>query len=877
MDKLMSAAGASNVNKKTDTIELLPHNQMLYDKIVAEMEKGERSIFYSEATGLGKSFIFMRLVQDYFVSKKILYVVPKIAIWKNLTRYEEFKNLNANIIMTTYAAFNKYYSSLCDEYDVVFVDECHHMLSEIQGNNLHKFCKDMNTLDKYSFGFTATPYYKGTYVDEACFDVSCYGYDICEAIDLGLLPKIHFSVANIDIDEIPMDMRARYSITGTKTLLEQLLERNDSKSRWIAYFLNKTELEQNVHELESLFPDYTILKVYDGVEDEDAIYDAFNNSAGKVILLSVNKLLEGVHLKNVQGVLLYRNVTEFSTYMQMYGRLCDISAKESPVFLDVANAVFNMNKVSERNIFKSNRAENRKHRKLRDFFDVHADDYWTVELMDVIMQASSINETTWTDEEDDILFEYYPTMGLDVQELLSNRSRRAIYGRAYKLGIEYENSMHYAEWEDDIIRKEFPRYGRTICSKLNNRSPASVSQRARVLGVVYLGEKPILDEEMELFIKRRAEGITVADIMDEINKLQCNIERGVVRDLGYMKHMAKKSGTRALSEYTEEELDVLTKYVNEPTRQYICSRLLNRGVSALTQKFKRFYNPSIPYTIKELTFIRDNMNLLSLESLTESLNKISVCERTEEGIRDHIDVLNGVFKYTMEWTEEELQLLYKEYPSKGIEYIQSVLFYRPKQGIITKLSELDIKRDTYVQPKSYNYMFSTEPYRGVDISSRKSLAEFSGRSIAGVSSTLRTNNWTASQFVDYILDNTYKGYHRTTWISGLVKDGYPEDIVRRLSQRKSMEEVIDIMLSGDYKHMFDISEYNGILLKSPRAVSLQLGIASSCWDKYKRKTGNDSVEGFAKYWYNRVLELGRFVNESELQKFIKDRRDEFGI
>lgn len=38
-------------------ITLLPHNQMLYDKIVTEINKGEKSIFYSEGTGLGKSFI----------------------------------------------------------------------------------------------------------------------------------------------------------------------------------------------------------------------------------------------------------------------------------------------------------------------------------------------------------------------------------------------------------------------------------------------------------------------------------------------------------------------------------------------------------------------------------------------------------------------------------------------------------------------------------------------------------------------------------------------------------------------------------------------------------------------------------------------------
>ncbi|MBQ8734045.1 MAG: hypothetical protein IJY76_06110, partial [Anaerotignum sp.] len=40
-----------------------------------------------------------------------------------------------------------------------------------------------NKEGKYTFGFTATPYYQGKFVDEECFDVSCYGYDVYEAIN----------------------------------------------------------------------------------------------------------------------------------------------------------------------------------------------------------------------------------------------------------------------------------------------------------------------------------------------------------------------------------------------------------------------------------------------------------------------------------------------------------------------------------------------------------------------------------------------------------------------------------------------------------------------------------------------------------------------
>ena len=78
-----------NIKEKHE-IKLLPHNQKLFDEIMELINNGEHSIFYSEATGLGKSFIFMSLVNELFLGKKVLYIVPKIAIWDNMNEYKEF-------------------------------------------------------------------------------------------------------------------------------------------------------------------------------------------------------------------------------------------------------------------------------------------------------------------------------------------------------------------------------------------------------------------------------------------------------------------------------------------------------------------------------------------------------------------------------------------------------------------------------------------------------------------------------------------------------------------------------------------------------------------------------------------------------------------
>ncbi len=368
---------------RNDIVKLLPHNEMLYNDICKHIDVGEKSIFYSEATGLGKSYIFMRLVQDYFVGKRILYIVPRIAIWDNLTHYREFSQLEATIDMKTFAAFNNYFTDdkLYEMYDVVFVDECHHMLSDVQGINVAIFLEDMVNNDKITFGMTATPKHNGVFVDDMYFKVSCYGYDVFEAISKGILPKIDVAIADIDFNSIPDDLRKKYSITGTKSILEQIIEERSDITHWLTYFGRVEDLIESESEISKLFPDFKILKLYRGTGDKASeIIDEFENYEGKVMLMSVSMLLEGMHLSNVEGILLYRNVGRTNTYFQIYGRLCKLGASHSPLLLDVTNSILNLSDV--------NRFKSPKHRKTgvkysrRDLFDVTSKTYRYIELRD---------------------------------------------------------------------------------------------------------------------------------------------------------------------------------------------------------------------------------------------------------------------------------------------------------------------------------------------------------------------------------------------------------------------------------------------------------------------------------------------------------------
>ena len=58
------------------------------------------------------------------------------------------------------------------------------------------------------------------------------------------------------------------------------------------------------------------------------------------MLLTVSMVLEGIHPKNIQGVLLYRNITKYNVLLQILGRICKIGNKNPPVFIDITNIIF---------------------------------------------------------------------------------------------------------------------------------------------------------------------------------------------------------------------------------------------------------------------------------------------------------------------------------------------------------------------------------------------------------------------------------------------------------------------------------------------------------------------------------------------------------
>ena len=321
--------------------ELYKHNQEIYDGIISAIADGHHKIGYTEATGLGKSFVFAELCNTVFKNKKILYVVPKLAIQDNMYEYSEIQDLVSNVDFTTFASFNSEDNAIeyAEKYEVIFVDECHHLLSDIQGRTVD-LCGTIisEKVGCYYIGMSATIEVGKINVFEKYFTKTIYGLDLYDAIVEGLYPKMKYTIAIPDIQEITEDVRLKYNIDCSKTMLESILSKNKVR-KVLVYFSNISELKENIEYIKKVFSGYKIFILHSKNKCNSGILREFNEYTGDCVMLSVSMLLEGVHVSDVDCAIIDRNIAKIHTLLQLIGRLYHYGMESSPLVIDMYNSV----------------------------------------------------------------------------------------------------------------------------------------------------------------------------------------------------------------------------------------------------------------------------------------------------------------------------------------------------------------------------------------------------------------------------------------------------------------------------------------------------------------------------------------------------------
>lgn len=323
---------------------LMPHNQKAVAKIL-DAYKTVNKVIYTSGVGTGKSWVFMAV--DEAASNKTLYIIPKKSIRNNMHTYNDFLSNQAG--HTDFATYNYFTSvekgtNLIRKYDLVVLDECHHLGSDRYGKCLVKIMtKEKET--KF-LGLTATPTREDGINVSKYFDEAVNGISNFEAIEQGLMPKIIYKICYPEkgLRQIAKEYGKDYSVRLTFDNADHILSdavKTYQRNKWICFFSNVNSLKHYESMVRRIFAGYEVMTLYSSLNNLDEVIDRAQK-ADKAVILSCNILLEGVHLPNIDGIILFRDVTSMPCFEQMIGRVCSIGKETEPIVLDCSASAWKL-------------------------------------------------------------------------------------------------------------------------------------------------------------------------------------------------------------------------------------------------------------------------------------------------------------------------------------------------------------------------------------------------------------------------------------------------------------------------------------------------------------------------------------------------------
>lgn len=502
--------------------QLHEHNQRTYENICRMYGEGIQRVAVVQPTGSGKSLLMAKLIEDNPNSRFfVLSTSHKINDqFRSKLDEESLKRINFNIYCNMPNMNEETMKALHADY--ILLDEMHRALAKEWSKGI-KILLEMYPNAKV-LGLSATPI---RYLDrcrnvvEELFNgnLAC-DMSLSQAILDGILPMARYvcGVYSFEKDTESLNKKIAKSCNSDeekKELLEQVkvLKQNLDKANGVSEIIRKyvvsgnekfvvflkdtTHLRDMKPVIEKWFTDagFTVrmYEVHSKNVDKDKEFQAFKEDTEDGIIkacLSVNMVAEGIH-GDIDGVIMLRETMSPNLYFQMIGRAFSCGKKTIPLIFDlVANSQFISDAVD--NFPNELRGEIEKRKEECEIegkeyevgFDV--DEFIVMdEFMDVVSGFRAIEGRligrAWTEEENNILREWYPIEGTKVKDRLSGRSEVAIKVQAKKLRLSI--LLQWTEEENEILRKYYLVEGYKIKDRLVGRTKKAVQVQAGRLGL----------------------------------------------------------------------------------------------------------------------------------------------------------------------------------------------------------------------------------------------------------------------------------------------------------------------------------------------------------------------------------------------------------
>ena len=525
--------------------DLKPHNVETIKNIL-EIYKTSNKCCAIQATGTGKTFLILRLLEIYNdEGKSAVIFAPNREIIKQTKKRMKKFGLNNAIFYTYQKLARMTDEEIADiKADLIVCDELHRTGAKTWGQKFEVLVETHP--DSKIFGVTATPLRctDGRDMAEEYFDGNkACDISLAEALVREIIPVMPLYVSALyTFEEEYQNMsdkieKGNNSVEEKAELQKELLAAKQQleKANGVPEIIKKYITNYNgkylvfckdkkhLYAMKDVVVGWFREAGYNGkifeypyYSDSSAVrknLENFENNKqeGLKLLFIIDKLNEGLHLDEVHGCILLRTTVSNIIYYQQIGRAIDAGSNEKRVILDL---VSNFNSLKSFNL-KKELAEKVNERRNGKFFDCseefELDKFDVVDLIQPCLDIfnkidEQIMSNDWSGYEDSILTKYYNEIGVDKiceLNLLPGRTKGSIRNRAKRLGLmkKQKSPIYLSDEDKKIIQSKYTEIGLSgLVKLLPHYNKSTIWRYIKKLPEYKKSERRILTDKQKEFI-----------------------------------------------------------------------------------------------------------------------------------------------------------------------------------------------------------------------------------------------------------------------------------------------------------------------------------------------------------------------------------------
>lgn len=484
---------------------LLEHNINVFNTLEQILEN-DNCCCVVMGTGVGKTYVTSEYLDKH--NLKALVVAPRHSICDSWQKHR------GDVDTITYQKLVNIYKDIdFSKYDVVVCDEVHHIGAPTWGKPI-KYLIDNNIIKVIGLTESSVRYSDGGKdVAKDFFNGNiAYGETVSSAIEKKILNPVTYVGAMFNSDGLKHTLRgkiqsrlyAKLNLTLNKTpTVAEILKKHmpKGKRKGIIFASTIEDIKSAIEFVKSVYPKVEIRFVHSKQPqsyNKEALEWFKKTKEGYIC--SVDMISEGVHIKGVNTLIMLRRTESVNLFNQQLGRCLDASSKEPAILFDLVNNKYSIRIINDKLRIRTNSIFSSGKLNVVPSKQLIINDY-TKDIVDILQEIKINLEGHWTEEEIEIIKQYYPIEGKDCLSRLKNRTLSSLYSQALFLGIKYIRTDLWTKEEDEIMKQYYPIDRNEIKKRLPNKTSNAIRARAKVLGISSNYLIPWTEEEDKILLK----------------------------------------------------------------------------------------------------------------------------------------------------------------------------------------------------------------------------------------------------------------------------------------------------------------------------------------------------------------------------------------